>query len=173
MGKSQVTRFSYFLKRGFSLAPRKPYAEIDPKVRPLVDRMNSTGLFRTIASCEGHAGLLKPPYVYFKAHIEDAALFERLIREAAWRTDSDFLETWVVEGRFDDEFDLTFILYSPVLHGKSSSLLFAIYFRYFRRRIDSDLSLLADLVEKIAVLKSRDSDKPQIASTTCHHYEAE
>lgn len=160
-----MTRFSYFLRRRFYRASKKPYAEVDPKIRPLVDLMNLTGLFQTVASCEGHGSLLKPPYVYFKADVKDAALLEELIREAVWRTGSNFRETWVVEGRFDHEFGLTFILYSPELHRKSSSLLSAASLRYFRGGIDSDLSLLADLVEKCAVLKSRKNDEPQISNT--------
>ncbi len=169
MGESQVARCSYFLRRVFSRSPRKPYAEIDPRIWPLVDRMNSTGLFQTVASCEGHGGILKPPYVYFKAQVKDAALLERTIREAACRADSDFREIWVVEGRFDHEFGLTFILYSPVFHRKSLSLISAVHFRIFRRGIDSDLSLLADLVEKCALLKARDNDQPQYATGNNDH----
>lgn len=173
MCKSQWTRLSYHLRRWLPRSRKKLYAEIDQGIAPLVARMNATGLCQTVASCEGHGSLLRPPYVYFKANVSDVALLEYLIREATWRTDSNFREAWVVEGRFDHELDLTFILYCPTYHRQSLSLLAAAQFFCFRKGLESDLSLLADLVEKWGMLKHRDSNKPKQASGYNHNRQAE
>lgn len=172
MCKSQWTRLSYQLRRCFPHFRKKSYAEIDRKIAPLIARMNATGLCQTVASCEGHGGLLRPPYVYFKADVNDVALLEHSIRVATCQTDSNFREAWVVEGRFDHELDLTFILYCPALHRRSLSLLAATRFICFRKGLDSDLSMLADLVEKWGLLKHRDSNKPKQTSGDNNHRQA-
>jgi len=163
MGKSQWARFSYQLKQWSRRSPNKSYAEIDRKIAPLVASLNATGLCRTVASCEGHGGFLRPPYVYFKADINDVASLEHAIREATWRAESNLREVWAIEGRFDHELDLTFILYCPAFHSRSLSLLAAAHFVFFRKGLDSDLSLLVDLVEEWGLLKTRDTNKPKQA----------
>lgn len=163
LGKSQLARFSYFLKRMLCRLPKRSYHVIDPRIIPLVERMNQTGLFRTLASCQGHGGLFRPPYVYFKALAEDAALLERTLRRTLEQA-SSLQEAWVVEGRFDHELNLTFILYSPAHHRRSSSLLSTVRFSLFRSGIDSDLSRLAQLVEECAWLKARDNEPQNAAS---------
>lgn len=146
------------------LATTRPYSEIDPKVKPLVDKMNTTGIIRTIASCQGHGILGKPPYVYFKAPTSIAAAIEQLLRDAAVSDDTRFQNAWVIEGRFDENYELTFLLYSPTYHEKSRSLLPLTLFWLFRKRIDAELLSLASVVERAVLLNIRDNDKPQIAA---------
>lgn len=147
-----------------SIAAKRPYSEIEPKVKPLVDKMNTTGLIKTVASCQGHGFLGKPPYVYFKASVSIAASIEQLLRDAAVSDDTSLQKVWVVEGRFDENYEITFLLYSPAHHERSHSLLAFAFFWLFRTRIDAELLSLASVVERAVLLNIRDSDKPQIAA---------
>jgi len=144
---------------------KKSYSEIDEKIKSLVNVMNGTGVITTIASCQGHGFSGKPPYVYFKAPVEIAASIERLLREIAVFDDTKFQENWVIEGRFDERFELAFILYSPAYHERSYSLWAVTHFGLLRKRLDAELLILADVVEQAVRSNIRDQHKPRI--TTC------
>ena len=151
----------------YNFLTKKPYSEIDEKVKNLVDAMNGTGVITTIASCQGHGIFGKPPYVYFKAPVEIAASIEKLLREIAVLDDVRFQEAWVIEGRFDEAFNLAFVLYSPAYHKKTYSLWALINFGLLRKRLDSELLALADVVEQAVLSNVRDQHKPHI-STSCY-----
>lgn len=142
---------------------KKPYSEIDEKIKSLVDAMNGTGVITTIASCHGHFGG-GPPYVYFKAPVEVAAIIEHRLREAAMFDDPRFKKMWVIEGRFDEKYELTFLLYSPAYHKMSYSLLAMIFFGVFRKRLDAELMFLVGVVEQAVLSNVRDQHKPHITT---------
>lgn len=142
------------------ITTKRPYSEIEPKVKFLVDKMNATGLIRTVASCQGHGIFGKPPYVYFKAPVNVAASIEQFLREAAISDDLKFQKAWVIEGRFDENYELTFLLHSPTYHEKSYSLWALAFFWLFRKRIDAELLSLAGVVEHAVLLHVRNNDKP-------------
>ena len=152
---------------GRGIATKRPYSEIEPKVKPLVDKMNTTGLIKTVASCQGHGFLGKPPYIYFKAPVSIAASIEQLLRYAAVSDDTSLQKVWVVEGRFDENYELTFLLHSPMYNERSHSLLAFAFFWLFRARIDTELLSLASVVERAVLLNIRDNEKPQI--TACNN----
>lgn len=142
---------------------KKPYSEIDEKIKYLVDAMNATGVMTTVASCHGHASG-KPPYVYFKASVDTASSIERLLREAAIADDARFRHAWVVEGRFNEKFELTFLLYSPAYHEMYSSFLAFIYLGVFRKRLDAELLSLARVVEQAVLPNIGNKHKPHITT---------
>jgi hypothetical protein len=146
------------------LAAKRPYGEIEPKVKPLVDSMNATGLIKTLASCQGHGALGKSPYVYFKAPVKIAASIEQLLREATLSEDVRLQKVWVIEGRFDENYDLTFILHSPECYESSHSLWSLVFFWFLRKRIDAELLSLASIVEKAVLLNIGEIHKPYIAA---------
>lgn len=156
-----ISRLKFFQKN--------PYSKIDERIRRLVDVMNGTGRINTIASCQGHGYPGKPPYVYFNSSIDTAASIEQLLREAAILNDTMFKEAWVVEGRFDQDFKLTFILYSPAYHEMSYSFWAFFFLGVFRKRLDSELLSLAGIVEQAMLLKIRDEHKPRIAARNNDH----
>lgn len=139
---------------------KKPYSEIDESIKNLVDTMNGTGVITTIASCQGHGTFGKPPYVYFKSPVEIAASIEKLLREIAIFDDARFQEVWVIEGRFDETFNLAFILYSPAYHEKAYSFWALIHFGLLRKRLDSELLILADVVKQAVYSNVRNEYKP-------------
>ena len=152
--------------------PRKPYSNIDEKIKILVNAMNATEFITTIASCQGHGFPGKPPYVYFKSSANTAASIERLLREASMLDDARFKEVWVVEGQFDQDFKLTFLLYSPAYHEMSYSFMAFIFFGVFRKRLDSELLSLAGIIEQAMLLKIRDEYEPHIAARNNDHCES-
>lgn len=144
--------------------------KIEPKVKPLVDKMNATGLIQTIASCQGHEFCGKPPYVYFRTSSEVAASIEKILRDDAMSDDAKFINQWVVEGKFNENFDLVFILYSPKYHTGAIRLsgtlsgLFG-FFWLPRKQLDKELLALVDVIEQAVIPYIRHEYKPQI--TTC------
>jgi len=134
--------------------------------------MNATGEIQTIESCQGHSyGIYgRPPYVYFKAPVNIAVLIERKLREYAM-LDSPVLQSqWIVQGCFDGNYDLTFFLYSPEYHQKSSSLKGAFwFFGLNRKRLDMELLFLVGLIEQAMLLNIRDDHKPQITTSNNDH----
>jgi hypothetical protein len=54
---------------------------VEPRIAPLVRTMNESGVFTTIASCQGHRWKLMGPYVYFRSATATAATLQRLLRE--------------------------------------------------------------------------------------------
>jgi hypothetical protein len=147
----------------FNARTGKPYSEIDEKIKPIVEAMNATGVIKTIASCQGHANGM-PPYVYFKASVDTASAIEQLLRGAACADDPRFLHMWVVEGRFNENFELVFLLYCPVYHDMQYSLRALIFFGTFRRRLDAELLLLVGIVEQAVFSNIGDKHKPYIST---------
>lgn len=147
---------------------KRAYSEVEPKVKPLVDKMNATGLIRTLASCQGHGILGKPPYVYFKAPVYIAASIERQLREAAMFDDPGLNTDWIIKGLFDADYELAFLLHSPEYHEKSFSLWAPLFIGLFRKRLDAELLFLAYLVEKAMLSNIRDIHKPYIATCGKH-----
>ncbi len=138
---------------------------IEPKIRPLVEGMNATGVIKTVASCQGHLGLFRSPYVYFKATVEVAAAIDQVLREAESNDEANTRFGWTVNGMFDADHELTFRLHSPELEWRSRSFLdLAWYFGLNRERLDSDLSALVDIVKQAVLLEVREKHKPQGAA---------
>lgn len=144
---------------------KRDYTVIDPKILTLVDGMNATGAIRTLASCQGHMDLYRAPYVYFKSSVAIAAAIERVLRETAHGKEANTRLGWTVEGRFDADYELAFRLHSPELEWRSRSLLdVAWYFGLNRKRLDSDLSALVEIVKQAVVLEVGNEHEPQVAA---------
>ncbi|PSU44849.1 hypothetical protein C9J12_25490 [Photobacterium frigidiphilum] len=126
----------------------KNYDIIEPKIKPLVDTMNNTGLIQTIASCEGHSLPGKPPYVYFRTTVEFAAQLEKQLR--ANLSHPKMRALWCIEGNFNPEEELVFTLFSPVYHSRLYALRHTVEFWLFRKQVDKELLFLAQLVNKAA-----------------------
>lgn len=127
---------------------QRPYHQIEPKIKALVDYMNSMQTVCTVASCEGHGVLRKSPYVYFKASTHVAASMERILRSDAEK-DVPFLHKhWSVLARFDGDFELCYFLYSPYYDRISTSVLESVWFFWLhRKQLDEDLKQLVTLLE--------------------------
>lgn len=157
-------RFIRLVKRGRTA--KRPYSEIELRVKPLVEKMNATGVIRTVASCQGHGILGKPPYVYFKAPQSIASFIEQLLRERTALGNPNNRLDWTVEGRFDENFELTFLLYSPTHYERSHSLVAMALFCVFRKRLDAEFLFLSDVIDQAVLLHIRKNDKPKIASSS-------
>lgn len=137
---------------------------IEPKVRPLVEGMNATGVIRTVASCQGHMGFLRAPYVYFKSTVAIAAAIERVLREASMFDDARLHVGWEVHVQFNEAYELAFSLRSPELERRSKSFLDVVwYFGLNRKRLDSDLAALVDIVKQAVLLEVRNEHEPKVA----------
>lgn len=131
-----------FLKRR-----KRPYSWIEPKIKPLVDAMNATGVMKTIASCEGHYFRDMSPYVYFKAPVALAAALERTLRpERGKPADPRLHHFWTLEGHFNGEYELCFSIRAPKL-DRSMPLR--------RKRIDQDILVLAEIIIEIVEVVKR------------------
>ncbi|WP_146187718.1 hypothetical protein [Limnohabitans sp. T6-5] len=125
-------------------------AIIEAKIKTLVDTMNGTGDIETVASCEGHWWGGRAPYIYFKSSAKVAQSIERNIRSFCWSEKSDSNFDWVISAQFNEQFDLTFQLHSPLLDRLSESTWKSIWtLGLHRNRIDSDLSTLTKLLNQI------------------------
>lgn len=136
-----------------------------------MDALNSTGVIQTVASCQGHGyGLYgKPPYVYFRASVQSAALIAQTLREALH---NDLMQTeWVVAGYFNDRFELMFLLHSPKYHQEYNALKYTCWlFLVWRKKIDTELRILVDLVEQTMLLNTGNKNKPCIATGSNDQY---
>lgn len=143
---------------------------IDPAIRQLVDRMNATGSIRTIGSCQGHVLGGRPPYVYFQTSVEVAAAIERRLRNAVTYDDALLHFTWAIEGLFDDDFALRFLLYAPALH-RGSGLLFNPYVLSYvsRSALDGDLLSLGGIVEEAVLLNLGKDAEPKVSCAASNH----
>lgn len=122
---------------------KRPYSEIEPAIKPLVDSLNSITGVSTIASCEGHF-FGGAPYVYFKAPTQIAASVEHRLREALIKDQPVFMTDWSIEGMFNENYELTFLLHSPEYHCRTRSFLYAAWlFVVCRKRLNTDLLALA------------------------------
>jgi hypothetical protein len=150
---------------------KRPYSEIEPGIKPLVDILNHINGVSTIASCEGHF-FGGAPYVYFKAPAQTAAALVRLLRDAQIRNQPALQTGWVIHGLFSEKYELTYYLYSPTLDRCPGGLLQAIWlFIFKRRRLTLDLlTLAAYLREKSVFLDVREINEPEI-STSCNEYQ--
>ncbi|MDO9054236.1 MAG: hypothetical protein Q7U37_09975 [Gallionella sp.] len=152
---------------------KKPYSEIDERIKNLVDTMNATGVITTVASCQGHFGgfVRKPPYVYFKAPVAVAALIEQQLREAAMFDDKRLKAFWLIKGVFDDNYCLTFLLYSPKYEQELTSLVRDAWDCLLNRKnLDADLLNLAAIVEQTLLLNFGDKHEPRISKNYKHRY---
>ena len=117
------------------------FQPVDPKIWPLVDRMNQSGQIQTIASCEGHFWRTSDPYVYFSCA---PAVAETLAgRLDALKRDGLLYHHWGLEGVFDPGHRLGFVLRSGSLSHDNGVL--TSFWRYVVKRswIDHDLDVLA------------------------------
>lgn len=145
-------------------------SEIDPRVKPLVDRMNGTGAIKTVASCQGHPVGGNAPYVYFRTEVPVAAAIERRLREIALRRDPVLHFMWLVEGNFNENYDLVFRLYAPRLLDQAHSLLNLTPVWFLTRKwLDADLLSLAGIIEDAVLSDIGDIDKPEITEATNDH----
>ncbi|NOT15295.1 MAG: hypothetical protein HOP21_06890 [Methylotenera sp.] len=131
------------------LCPSKPYDELDPKIKNLVMAMNESGGIKTIASCEGHGIRGLYPYVYFKSSVKTASKITKELRQY-YTNDVNYLNyTWLIEGKFDQNNNLTFLFYSPELNWASESKFKSLMqFYFFRKKIDQDFHMLQNLLFK-------------------------
>lgn len=149
---------------------RRDYSVIEPKIRPLVEGMNATGVIRTVASCQGHMGLYRSPYVYFKSTVEVAAAIERVLRESSMFDDARLHVSWEVDVLFNEAYELAFSLRSPELEWRSKSFLDVVwYFGLNRKKLDSDLSALVEIVKQAVLLEVGNDHEPQVAAQS-HQY---
>lgn len=119
---------------------------VEPRIRPLVERMNASGEIQTIASCQGHPAVAVSPYVYFRATIEVASAIEKLLRQSNMRGEQRLSTLWMVDGQFNGEYDLVFTLHSPQWDRQVKSVWSVLPF--FGTRMYADLLALADIVEE-------------------------
>lgn len=143
----------------------RPYGEIEPGIKPLVDSMNRTQVMRTLASCQGHING-KPPYVYFKASVAVAAALEKSLRELA-AAERPILHTdWVVYGLFDAAYEQTFLLHAPEYHRRAHSMASIWLFGVNRKRLNADLLTLAAHIDQAMLPNIREVDKPCVGSNS-------
>lgn len=167
---------SFYTFRKSVRAPRRPYCEVDPKIRSLVDTMNATGVIRTVASCEGHGSFGMPPYVLLKTSVNVASSIERQLRIGASNSNPQTHATWAMEGCFDENFELSFILYAPEYHENSFSIKRIEFLSPFRRRVDADLLFLEKITRELVLSKFWRDNKPKERHTEnnndAHHNRA-
>ena len=137
-----------FFPRKPMLKRKRPYEEIEPAIKPLVDYMNAVPTLWTIASCQGH-WYGKPPYIYFKAPVRVAASIEKQLREDAMSDHSKLNANWCIKGMFDGSYEQAFLLYAPDYHQGAKSLFQAIWqFGICRKRLNNQLLVLTHLVNQ-------------------------
>jgi len=127
--------------------PKKPYTDIDEKIRPLVEALNSLESVVTIASCQGHASWSNPPYVAFFAREAVAAEIQSLFVDKHWRKLPLLAERWVVEASFNLDCQLVYCLQSKTYHRMASSIFGSILLALYRTNIDKDIQNLTRLIK--------------------------
>lgn len=128
----------------FSLKKKKPYSYIEPGIEPLVKALNETGIASTVASCEGHCRIMSRPYVYFSAPNEYAAIIEKLCRE-----NSSLYTSWEVNGCFNVQYEMMFIISSPLCASKMESISWAYWLYWIKRKhLNNDINKIALLVKE-------------------------
>lgn len=149
---------------------KKPYSEIDEKIKGLVDAMNGTGVITTVASCQGHDYLFfgySAPYVYFKAPISVVELIEQQLREANLSNNQRFKCGWYIDGSFDENCKIIFSLSSTKYKWDDKlfePLFQSVYGLWINRtQIDSEFSYLASLIEKTVQTYLRNKHEPDIS----------
>lgn len=80
---------------------------------------------------------------------------------------------WTVEGVFDADYNLSFILFSPEYHEKSLSMAWPLFFYcFFYKRIDAEFAALSNVVEEAVLLKLRDENMPCVNGSAYEDAEA-
>lgn len=147
---------------------KRPYEEIEPAIKPLVNSLNAAQGISTIASCHGH-WYGKPPYVYFKAPVPVVAAIARLLREDSMGDSPKLVGNWCVEGIFDGEYNLAFYLRAPDYHRGAESTFKSFWLFGIRRtRLNVELLTLTQLVEQAMHADIRDHGKPEIGDSTAY-----
>lgn len=154
--------------RQYVLPVKTPYEVIDPQIKPLVDRMNATEVIQTVASCQGHDYIFwgySDPYVYFKAPVNLVGLIEQQLREEYLRIPQRLTAAWAIQGIFDNNCEITFLLFSPKYrHGFKQSTFESIFsLGLNRKQLDYELLYLAGLIEKTVLLYFRNKNEPCIS----------
>ena len=87
------------------------YHTIDPLIEPLVKAFNQCG-FSIYASCQGHGCPVdyRKPYIAFMSTTEEAGRLEQLLREDMESPLPKLNWGWMIEGRFNDAYQLCFSL---------------------------------------------------------------
>ncbi|WP_281111367.1 hypothetical protein [Providencia rettgeri] len=118
---------------------KKNYAVIDKNINSLVNTFNRHG-FITYASCQGHSFPVDElkPYIAFKAEINKAAKFEKLLREEMESISSRLYWGWQIQGSFNCEYELCFSLRMC----RSARW----YYKYFRSTINKDFNTIESIV---------------------------
>lgn len=120
---------------------------IEPKISPLVDALNALPGVRTIASCQGHVTRISRPYVYF--HCPPAVAEAMAARLHDLNMQDDTLSYWWhLTGAFNGEHRLCFSLKAPDLDHRRGFLKTFLNYVVFRKKIDDDLRILADTLNK-------------------------
>ena len=138
-------RFKTYLIR--DRLSKKSYADIDEKIRPLVEALNSLESVVTIASCQGHASWSNPPYVAFFAREAVVAEIQSLFVDKHWRKLPLLAERWVVEASFNLDCQLVYCLQSKTYHRMASSIFGSILLALYRTNIDKDIQNLTRLIK--------------------------
>jgi hypothetical protein len=129
------------------LLAEKPYSEIDEKIKCLVDVMNGSGAITTVASCQGHFyPFYRPPYVYFRTSLNTAAAIQKALNQA-W-TNDQLNNYWTLDAAFNMNYEICFALNAPRYEEVARSMINSlISFYLFRKKVDADISTLAELIQ--------------------------
>lgn len=143
----------------------RPYEEIESAVRPLVAALNSISGVRTIASCQGHI-FGGSPYVYFEAPMQVASSIERWLREAAMDDQPQFQTNWIIQGWFNESYEMTFLLHSPKYHRHADGLLKSVWsFCVQRQRLNNELLAVASYLREQAMCANVwQQDEPRVGT---------
>lgn len=120
--------------------------------------MNATGQIITVASCEGHGTKSFRPYVYFEATVNVASDINKKLRNDYSLSNGQLHYYWHINGVFNKESSLMFLLESPDLDTACNShILSFVKFFLFRKKLDKDLLALKNLfVEYAKVTRKRE-----------------
>ncbi|WP_129831045.1 hypothetical protein [Vibrio parahaemolyticus] len=125
----------------------RSYHDLDPKITPLVDALNSLENVTTIASCQGHAaGWLEAPYVYFNASVPMVQKIVTIIRQA--HLNDKFHHAWKITGEFNEQNQLTFTLSSPY-YDENYLEKRIISLAWHREKVDQDINTLVQIINQI------------------------
>ena len=125
----------------------RSYHDLDPKITPLVDALNSLENVTTIASCQGHAaGWLEAPYVYFNSSVPMVQKIVTIIRQA--HLNDKFHHAWKITGEFNEQNQLTFTLSSPY-YDENYLEKRIISLAWHREKVDQDINTLVQIINQI------------------------
>ncbi|TNZ85674.1 hypothetical protein CGK40_24860 [Vibrio parahaemolyticus] len=125
----------------------RSYHDLDPKIAPLVDTLNSLESVTTIASCQGHAaGWLEAPYVYFNASVPMVQKIVTSLRQA--HLNDKFHRAWKICGEFNEQNQLTFTLSSPYYDDNYLKKR-VVDLAWNRGKVDEDIRTLSDCFGEI------------------------